>query len=183
MSEETIPQMRETIEALQKQNKAYEGTIAELRGQLRVRDAREAFRQAGYNPKHGDLFAKDNPGDGEITAEMVADYARTWDLAPAASKSDGSAEEETTTDGGQGTDTLSSMSRSGTRAGEGGGGYSTERSMTRQEWMELQATDPVAASAALRQGRVVISTSGNVRSGQVARVGSNPYEPQVASDT
>lgn len=183
MSEETIPQMRETIETLQKQNKEHEGTIAKLQGDLRVRDAREAFRVAGYNPKHGDLFAKDNPGDGEITAEMVAEYASTWDLAPAASESGGSDEGKTTTDGGEGTDALSTMSRSGTRAGEGGGGSSTERSMTRQEWMELQATDPVAASAALSQGRVVISTSGNLRSGQEARRGGNPYEPQVASDT
>lgn len=181
MSEETIPQMREAIEAANKRVKELEDTVSSKDQELRVRDAREAFRDAGYNPKHGDLFANDPNQNGEITAEAVAAYADQWDLAPASvdGKQDASAEEgDSTGDQDDSSDTFSSMDRSGTRAGDGGGGSSTEQSLTRQEWMELQASDPVAASQALRQGRVLISTSENLKSGQTASVGGNPYETQ-----
>lgn len=182
MSDETIPQMRETIESLQKAVKEKDESIGKLNGDLRVRDAREAFRKAGFNPKHGDLFADKNP-EGEITEQSVKDFAVSWDLAPAASEGgDGDSSDggDSTSDVDDGTDALGSLARGGTRAGEGGGGSATQQTLTRQEWQELQVTDPVAASQALSQGRVLISTSGNLKAGQTPVRGGNPYEPQVA---
>lgn len=176
--EETIPQMRDSIEALKKEGKAKDAEIARLGKDLRVRDAREAFRTAGYNPKHGDLFASSNP-EGDITPEGVAKFADEWDLQPA-SVVDGSDEGGSTSDEDDDTSGFTGMSRSGTRTGEGGGGSSTDKVLTRQEWMELNATDPVAASQALSQGRVLISSSGNLKAGQSVNRGGNPYEPQLA---
>jgi hypothetical protein len=181
MTEETIPEMRERIEAQNKAIKDKDTEIGKLNSQLRVRDAREAFRGAGYNPKHGDLFATTNP-EGEITAEAVAAFAGEWDLQPAASDSIADEGTDDTSDADDGTDTLGSLGRSGTRAGEGGGGSSLEKTLTRQDWMELQATDPVAASQALSQGRVLISEGGNLRTGQSAVRGRNPYEPSPSDD-
>lgn len=182
MSEETIPEMRAAIDAKDAKIKDLEGALAAKDQDIRVRDAREAFRTAGYNPKHGDLFARDPEHTGDITAEAVAAYADKWDLAPAQAGSNDTASNQgsDTSDADEGTDALKGMDRSGTRSGEGGGGTPTEQTMTRQEWSELQATDPVAASQALSQGRVIISTTGNLRAGQAPVRGGNPYEPQLA---
>lgn len=177
MSEETIPQMREALDAKDKTIQGQTDQIEKLNQQVRASESREAFRDAGYNPKHGDLFAQQNP-EGDITPELVASFAGEWDLSPAA---------EGTSDGGDGTDSdddgtdaLDSMDRSGSRAGEGGSGSSDQQTYTRQEFLEMQMSDPVKAATALNQGRVLISTSGNLRSGQDAAPGRNPYEPVIS---
>jgi hypothetical protein len=179
MSEETIPQMRDQIDSQAKQIKTLEGTNAELGKDLRTRDAREAFRDAGYNPKHGDLYADKNPS-GDITQELVASFAGDWDLSPLSDDSDSSDEGDGTTDAGDGSDALSSMDRSGSRAGDGGDGVSNQKLLTRQEWAEMKVSDPAQAAAALNQGRVLVSTSGNLRVGQTQAPGVNPYEPTLA---
>lgn len=181
MSEETIPQMRDALDKANERIKTLEGDVQTKDFEIKKRDAREAFRGAGYNPKHGDLFARDNPEASEITAEAVASYAEEWNLAPLSTNEPPAPEGDDTSDEDDGTDALSSLDRSGTRGGDGGGGSSGEPKLTRQDWMELQATDPVAASAALRQGRVELSTGGNLRAGQKSVRGGNPYEPQVDS--
>lgn len=175
MSEETIPQMREAIEAKDKEIQTLNSEVETLGGKLRASDAREAFRDAGYNPKHGTLFAQSNP-EGDITPELVSQYADDWDLSPLAEE--GSTQEEgSTTDADDGTDALASLERGGSRAGEGGSGSSEDRTYTRQEWLEMRTSDPAKAAAVLNQGRVETSQSGNFRSDHAPVSGANPYVP------
>ena len=182
MSDETIPQMRERIEELTKELSKKDGEIEKLGGELRVRDAREAFRLAGYNPKHGDLFARENP-EGDIDAEAVAQFADTWDLAPADTSNPEGGEEESADDVDDGSGALADMNRSGSRSGAGGGGSSEQKTYTRSEWLELNQTDPAAAAAALNQGRVETSGNPNVRTGEGnVRPGDNPYATQYAQE-
>lgn len=188
MAEETIPQMRERIDKLTDENKDLKSQLESKDSEIRVRDAREAFRKAGYNPKHGDLYAKDNP-EGEITPDDVASYAEEWDLHPVETESESTdSTQEDSSQGGDGStseaddgsDALSSLNRSGSRSGQGGGGSSDDKTYTRQEWAELNRTDPVKAAAALNQGRVETSGSPNARSGQDLGRGDNPYVSQHA---
>jgi hypothetical protein len=180
MSEETIPQMRDTIDAQAKTIKGNEDTIGQLNQTVRAHDARDAFRHAGYNEKHGDLYATQNT-EGDITPELVAAFAGDWDLSPIAeaSSDDGEGDTDTADDG---SDALGSMDRSGSRSGDGGDGSSEGPVLSRQEYLEMQVSDPARAVAALNQGRVLLSTSGNLRAGQSATPGTNPYEPQLTSD-
>lgn len=172
MSEDTIPQMRERIDTQAAEIQTRDSTISELQSELRASQAREAFRDAGYNPKHGSLYAQQNP-DGDITEESVAAFAGEWDLTPA-SPSAPTEEVVDNAEASDGSEALDSLDRSGSRAGSGGDGSSSEQVLTRQEWIELQLTDPVAAASAMNQGRVQLGedpTAGAPR-------GTNPYDQQ-----
>ena len=156
MSEETIPQMRERIEALSKQVKDAEKASREAQDKARLYEARDVFREAGYNPKHADLFVKSH--DGDITAEAVGGFAGEYGLAPAtASTSEESSPEQSETgkDEDPGKD-LSPFNRAGSGAGEGGAATANDNLMTRDEWEDLNRRDPNAARAALQRGRVQI---------------------------
>lgn len=176
MSEDTnIPQMRETIERLSKENAGLKKDNSDLQGQLRVRDARDTMRQAGYNPKHGDLYAAMNP-EGEITAEAVSTFAEEQGLptftADSAASDDAG---DSTNDGGADTTQLAAMSGSGSRGGDGGAGGADVQTMTRAEWKQLYADDPVAARQAVASGRVEISRGNPIVGGSGSPRGENPY--------
>lgn len=152
MSEETIPQMRERIEALEKQTK--EATQAREAAEARARlfEARDAFREKGLNPKHADLFVSNHTGD--ITADAVGAFATEYGLAPVTQPTT-----ETATGEGQDPSSdaaLAALSRAGSGAGEGGAAAAGDGPMPREEWEALNARDPNAARALLRQGKVQI---------------------------
>lgn len=169
-AEENIPQMRETIERLSQDNAKAEKSISDLNSQLRVRDAREAFRGEGYNPKHGDLYAAVNP-EGDITAEAVVSFADEQGLVVLEVNQESSGDSGSDTSGDDvEADKLSNMSGGGSRAGEGGAGGASPDTLTRTQWKELYRTDQAAAQAAITSGRVEISKDD---SGSVP--GTNPY--------
>jgi hypothetical protein len=179
MSEETIPQMRETIERLSKDKAGLQKENSELQTQVRVRDAREAFRTAGYEPSQGDLFVAANP-DGEITVESVNEFATQFKIQPAESSGGGdggSNEEDPASQEPAGSTNLAPASGGGSRPGDSAGS-ATEQTMTRAEYMELAATDPAAARAAVASGRVEISGDNPwLREPSTGR--KNPYVPLV----
>lgn len=179
MSEETIPQMREQIAALEKQLKEANRTLASQATENRVLKARDVFGAQGFDPKAGELFAAQNP-DGDITPEAVNAFVEAYGVGKAgAPSSQGDAAD---VDGGEsdpapapGASDLAKLNRGGSRAGDGGSGGPSTQPMTRQEWQSLYAKDPAAAQAAVRQGRVQVSKD-NVYVGEPT-VG-NPYAPR-----
>lgn len=181
MSEETIPQMRETIERLSKDKAGLQTQVDELSGQLRVRDAREAFRAEGYDPKQGDLFAASNP-EGEITAEAVNEFAGSFNLQPVAAESQ-EGESKAADEGDPapqapaGSTGLAPAAGGGSLPGDSGSGGPGVKKMTRAEWQNLAATDPAAARAAVASGRVEISGDNPWTGTQVPA--GNPYVPVV----
>lgn len=175
MSEENIPQMRETIERLSKDKSGLQSEVSDLQAQLRVRDARDAFRAEGFTPKNGDLYAAMNP-EGEITAEAVVAFADEQGL-PLAGSTQESTEEAgtTTTEAADGSEALAGMAGSGSGAGEGGAGSASPETLTRQEWQALHATDPAAAKAAVASGRVEITKDNPYVPSSLSAPGVNPY--------
>lgn len=180
MSEETIPQMRDQIDSLTKSNsdltKTNEGLVKENRGL----QARDVFRDEGYAANHGDLYAASHP-EGEITVDLVNEFADQFNLAKVESKPTEEGKEADSNEGGDGTDTgapgstaLSDMSRGGSTPGESAGGATSEK-MTITEWQVLMASDPVAGKEAQRQGRVAISKENPWGDGQPVTPGTNPY--------
>lgn len=184
MSEEqNIPQMRETIERLSKDKATLQASVSDLTSQLRIRDAREAFRAAGYNPKHGDLYAAVNP-EGELTVEAVAKFAEDQGLPAVESTSSAPVEAESAaSDAGVETEQLAAMSGGGSRSGDGGAGGAQVEVLTRQAWQELYASDPSAAKAAIASGRVAISRDNPYVANQGLPRGTNPYATVGAQDS
>jgi len=150
MAEETIPQMRERIETLEKQLKSATSDQEGLRSENRLLKARDVFREQGYDPVHGELFA--NSTDGDITAEAVDEFAGKYGLVTTTPDDDGSANNEASVEDDAGD--MASMSRAGSGAGSGGAAGPTGNTMTRQEYMELAKSNPAAAKEAVAAGRV-----------------------------
>lgn len=145
MADETIPQMRDRID---KQN----DELNVLRGELRQYQARDAFRAADLDPKFGDLFAAQADAKAEITPDAVKEFAVQYNLTPVPVEQTEVAEEQPAESSEPADTALASMSSGGT-AGSGGAATAGNR-MTRDDWVQLQTTDPVAARQALLEGRV-----------------------------
>jgi hypothetical protein len=179
MSEETIPQLRERIDELTKQNKALAQQVPELQKENRVLKARDIFGQKGFAPEGGELFAAAHP-EGEITDELVSSFVERYKFGKAGSPSEGGTvvpqdEGSDAPEASADTEGLDALARGGSRAGDGGSGGSQSEPMTRAEWQALYKRDPAAAKAANRQGRVQISKDNvYVASGSVL---GNPYAP------
>ena len=175
MSEETVQQMRETIERMQKATAADAKTITDQAVEIRVRDAREAFRTQGLNPRHGDLFASQEP-DTDINAETVTAFAEAWNLKAEEKIDSDSDDGEKTSEVTDGSEGLSSMSGGGSQS-EGGVPSGDEiELMPRQEWIQLSITDPARAKQIATSGRVAISADNPYqKSPRQAPSGQNPY--------
>jgi hypothetical protein len=169
-----IPQMRETIDRLNKEKAGLQKDNGELQSKVRVFEAKDAFRGAGYNPNHGELFAAMNP-EGEITPDAVAEFAERQSLPPLSGDTGDSSEEGDSTSDDAGDSNLAGMAGSGSRGGDGGAGGANVESMTRQEWQALHADDPAAAAQAIASGRVEISKDNPYVSGSGLARGENPY--------
>jgi hypothetical protein len=178
MGDETIPQMREQIEAQAKDLESVKSANAALAKENRRLLARDVARDQGYAASRGDLFAS-VVSDGDITAEAFVSFAQANDLAPLTSDSGGGSggsegEGDPAPDAPVGSADLSQMARGGSRPGDSAGGATREK-MTRQQWQELHANDPVAAREAVRQGLVEIATGNPFGDAKAVAVGSNPY--------
>lgn len=147
---DTIPQMREQIEKLQADIKKQQDTASELSKENRLLKARDVFRQQGYDPVHGELFATST--EGEITAEAVDGFASKYGLVPTSSADESPADVEASAD--DQSDSLSSFSRAGSGPGSGAAAGPTDNTLTRPEWIELQKSNPAAAKEAVAAGRV-----------------------------
>lgn len=181
MSEEqTIPQMRETIDRLSKDKTGLERTVQELRSEVRTYQAKEVAVEAGYMPAHGKLYAAVNT-EGDVTVEALAAFAMEQGLPPAASSNQGSSEEEeSSTETKESGDTnLAGMAGGGSRAGDGGDGGVQSETLTRQAWQELFRADPAAARQAVASGRVEID-KGNPHLRNRQTTGGNPFAEFVA---
>lgn len=152
MSEQTIPEMRERIDALDKANKKLEGDLKVQVQTNRTLQAKEVFRDKGFDPKHGELFATTNP-DGDITGEAVEAFVEQWSLS--AAKETPATEEtapvEGTEQGAPSTASTNLAGMNGGGSGPGGGGQPAVEAttLTKDQWHELNRTDPVAAREAL----------------------------------
>jgi hypothetical protein len=177
MSEETIPQMREQIKTLEKTNKGLVKENGDLSKEVRRFGARDAFREQGLPATYGDLYATQNP-EGEISAESVIEFTESFNLPAVGDSDDGDGSDsggENAQPVGDGNEDLASLSRSGSRAGDGNPGGAETEPLTREEWLELYSTDPDAAKAAVASGRVELS-KGNPYAAQTGSVrGRNPY--------
>ena len=179
MSEETIPQMREANDRLAKQLKEANSLAEKLAKENRTLAARDIFRDKGLDPKKASLFVGQHEGD--VTEDAVVEFAKEFGFeAPVDADEvvDGDSDEAGSSDPtpAPGGAELADLSRGGSRAGDGGAGGAADKSMTRQEWQALAATDPAAAKAAVASGRVQISKD-NIFSGQRPDPG-NPYAPR-----
>ena len=179
MSEETVPQMRDQIKALEKDLRAERDTNAGLKTQLRVRDARDVFRDQGFNPKHGDLYAAVNP-DGEITAESVVAFADEQSLNPISATSENAEEVDSADATAEAEKDLSVMAGGGSSGGDGGAGGANVQSLTRPEWVELSRSDPAAARAAAASGRVQLNKGNPYAPNHGPVAGGNPYVPATS---
>ncbi len=173
--EETIPQMRETIDRLKKENRTAEKTITEQAGELRVRDAREAFRAQDLNPRHGDLFASQEP-ESDINAETVTAFAEAWNLGAAGAGDSDTDEGDDTSEVTDGSEDLSTMSGGSSAAGDQIPSGDEIELMPRDEWVQLSITDPARAKQIAASGRGAISADHPYQASprQVAS-GHNPY--------
>ncbi len=176
MSEETIPQMRETIDRITGERNTALKQVTKLEADLHVRDAREAFRTGGYDPRHGDLFASHNP-DTEISAENVATFADEWNLGAVDSQKSSTEEGDQTVQVDDGSEALAGMTGGGTTSGDGGSDGATNEKMTRSDWQKLMMSDPAAAKEAAVSGRVKISGDNPWLGSDRDRTpsGTNPY--------
>lgn len=183
MSEETIPQMREALDKANERIKDLENTNGDLSTENRRLLARDLAVGQGYDASRGDLFASANP-DSEITAEALDSFVTQFNLGSTQAEGEegaGSGEEsgegDQTQGASDGSEALGQMSRGGSRPGDSAGGAQPEM-MTRQDWQELHANDPIAAQEAVRQGRVEISKGNPFGDAKSVARGSNPYRTE-----
>lgn len=157
--QESVPQMRERIEAQNTELSGLRKENQELTQNVRTLTAKEMFRNKGLTPTHAELFTSANP-EGDITEESVDEFVTKFDLQPTpvseTSESEEAPAEETEAapDPGEG---LDAFSGGGSRSGSGGAATPGSKTMTKAEWRDLQASDPAAAKEALLQGRVELN--------------------------
>lgn len=181
MSEDTIPQMRETIDRLAKENKSLTTERDDAVGEVRNLTAKEYARLGNFTPATGELYAK--TAEGDLSEDGLVAFATGLGI-PELSGEETKVEEESSTEkveetgaDAPGSPDLSKMSGGGNQQ-EGGSGGADSELMTRQEWTALSRTDKVAAAAALAQGKVKFSKD-NPFAGDTQRPG-NPYlEAQI----
>ncbi len=154
MSEETVPQMRERIEALEKQAKDATTAAQAAESRARLFEARDAFRTKGLKPEYAELFLGAHQGD--ITPDAVDGFVDKFGFQPESTPppADDSAKGAETNP--PASSTLSAFSRAGSSVGEGGQQTPGTTTMTREDWNELNKKDRGAARAVLARGGVQI---------------------------
>lgn len=154
MSEETVPQMRERIEALEKQVKDEADARSAAESKARLYEARDAFRGKGLKAEYAELFISQHSGD--VTEEAVNGFVDKFGFKPESTPPPAAEEGSETVKNVTGSTALSNMSGAGSRPGDGGQQTPGEEAMTRQDWNELNKKDRVAARAVLARGGVQI---------------------------
>ena len=171
---DTVPDLRVHADKLTKDlEKAQEALVTE---QVKNRGfaARDAFKDAGYEPKFADLYVQAEP-KGELTAEAIKVWTGTFGLEPETASEDGKDGTKITKEA-PGSTALADLGRGGSTA-DGGAGSSTEgKRITVQEWQALTKTDPGAAREAVANGLVKLRPDNAwVRGYTLSPTGENPY--------
>lgn len=159
---QTIPQMREVIEQRDKTIADLTAKYQESQTQVRAFQARTALEEAGYNPKLSKMLVS-HVGDGDIDEDAVASFVTEFELTPISKgASDAPATEQTENDTAteepqeseSASTSLSGLSRAGSHSGDGGQQAAGIEKMSRDDWLELNKQNPVAAGQALSEGQV-----------------------------
>lgn len=171
MSDETVTQLRETLEASQKELKKLSRANEDLVKENRALQAREALRGAELDPKLADLYLGVNP-EGEIDVEAVKTFAASYGIATTKAIQEESVEDESN---GAKKDPpveegLANIGRVGSRGGEGGQPPVGTKLLSTSEFLELQRSDPSEASKALAEGRVKLRSDNPMAVG-----GTSPF--------
>lgn len=174
----------EQTDGMKELRAAYERAEAErdaALGELQAFRTTVTFKEAGYTPKHAELYLKTNP-DGEINPDTVKAFAEEYGLSPVQTPvatpdagshlpADGSPPplERTLADGPPKDANLSSF------AGVGGSPQGQLESaapmkMNREEFQKLLRDNPEHAAQAYREGRVERNEA-NVQADDLVRKG------------
>ena len=178
MPETDVPDLRAQADKLTKDlAKSQEALVAE---QVKTRGfaARDAFVDAGYEPKFADLYVAAEP-EGELTAEAIKVWTGTFGLEPEeAPAGEGKAGDSKVTEA-PGSTALADLGRGGSSAEGGAGSSTTDKMITVQEWQQLTKTDPGAAREAVANGNVKLRPDNAwVRGYTLSPTGGNPYIEQ-----
>lgn len=154
MSEETVPQMRERIEALEKETADAKKAAADSQSRARLFEARDAFRSKGLKSEYAELFL--GAHDGDITADAVEGFVSKYGFQPESAPTPPADESSNTATNVLGSSALSALARAGSAPGSGGQQTPGDEAITREDWNELNKKDPAAARAVLAKGGVQI---------------------------
>ena len=172
-----VPDLRKQVDKLTKDLAKSQETLVAEQVTNRGFAARDAFADAGYEPKYAALYVAAEP-DGELTEEAITVWTGTFGLKPEeAPTGEGKAGDSKTE--APGSTKLADLGRGGSSA-EGGAGSSTESKMiTVQEWQQLTKTDPAAAREAVAKGNIKLRPDNAwVRGYTLSPTGGNPYIEQ-----
>lgn len=182
MSDGAPADLRNAYEAATKQIQKLEKENQLLVTTNRSLQAANAFRAANLSPDLADLFVAASP-DAEITAESAKEFAAKYGISAASEKTaepneDGTADTNVPVNNPGSTDGLDKIARAGSGAGEGGAASASTQTLTRQEFVRLQTSDPVSAQKALAEGRVRLRED-NPYATTGGSTGGNPFTPQA----
>lgn len=177
MSEQTPAELRDAFEAAQKELKKLNKTVEELSGENRKLKAGAAFRDADLSPDLADLFVAANPELDDITVDAATEFATKYGISGPVDTGEG----DDVTDGDEGATTsdadkgLDKIARAGSGAGGTGQPPASQKILSRQEFLDMQRTDPTSAQKALAEGRVKLRGDNPLVTGSAPTVGVNPF--------
>lgn len=174
MSEETPSQLREQIDALNKDLGKAKKTAEDALKENRSLKARDAFRDATLSPELADLFVAVNP-EGDITAESAKEFAEKYGVGAIQAVDDAGGTDETPKPQPN-TDGLDQLDRAGSGAGQGGQQTAGDQTMSVTEYVELLRKDKVAASEALAKGRVRMREDNPMVRSRASMGDVNPFD-------
>ncbi len=175
---DNVPDLRAHADSLESDLAKSKAALLKSEVENRMFGAREAFSDAGYEPKFADLYVAAEP-EGDLTPEAIKVWTGTFGLEPAEApvEGEGDGNSKVTETAGAKTKALADLGRGGSST-EGGAGSAAEgdKMITVQEWQRLTKTDPAAAREAASQGRIKLrSDNAWVRGYALSETGSNPY--------
>lgn len=176
MSEEQTPaQMREQIDALEKDLGKAKTSNADLTKQVSSLTGQLAARDAGLDPGLADLFVASNPG-AEVSVDGLKAFAEKWGIgaakAPEAPADEQKPEEAPTPN----TEGLENMARAGSGSGQGGQQAAGVQTLSAQEFADLSRRDLPAAQKALSEGRVRVRDDNPYARDRVSTGDTNPFD-------
>ena len=174
---ENVPDLRAHADSLEADLAKSQAKLVEAEVKNHTFVAREAFKDAGYEPKFADLYVAAE-AEGALTPEAITVWTGTFGLEPTEEivVVEGEGNSTSTETAGAKTAALADLGR-GSSSSEGGPGSSTEDKMiTVPEWQQLTKTDPAAAREAASAGRIKLRPDNAwVRGYSLSESGGNPY--------
>jgi hypothetical protein len=178
VSDEDLAQVRERLDAVEKENKKLQKDNAALIAENRNMKATSAIVEAGLSPDVAGLFIAANP-ETEITTDAVKEFAEKYGIQGKAVSTEGTEPTAPSPDDKG----LQNFARAGSGAGGSGAAPADTKYLTTEEFIDLQKRDKVAAQKALAEGRIKLSNQNPYAQGAVPG-SKNPFlaARQVASE-